>query len=153
MPSRVSMAELKGPGMSVGARICLVLVGVCVVVGTAVIVVIGSSDDPREATSASTSANVGASTNANPSANPSASAGASASASEVASAVPVVAAVPEAPAPVPAPADPVTPSRPVAVKNAGAKPKPASSAPLKGVALPPNPFGGSQAPPLPGKRK
>jgi hypothetical protein len=138
-PSRVSYPDAPSTKASVGLRVCLVLLGVCVVVGTAGAIIINASEDgPRgAATKPVTSAGVGA-----------------------AGATPV----PPAPAPLAPPASVAAPdpgpgiaTPPGSAKPIGsAKPKPASSAPpagLKGVAVPPNPFGGAGGKPLPAKRK
>jgi hypothetical protein len=127
-PSHGSFSDVSGvtarrkPGMSLGARVCLALVAVCVVVGTASLVVLGTADDSRaKATEAPT---------ARPPAEPA-----------PAEPAPVVLATAEAAAPEPAPP-------PVASVSAPAKPSKAKArggaAPaLRGVAVPPNPFAGA----------
>jgi len=123
---------------SLGLRVGLAVLGVCVVVGTVGAIILGASEDPpRNAKTAP-------------------SAGTALGATGAAPALP-------APQPVavndPAPAPPsvaaVSPvSTPASAKPAAsAKPKPAGSATppaLKGAKVPPNPFGGA---PLPVKRK
>jgi hypothetical protein len=107
---------------SVGALVCLVLVGVCVVVGTAILVVMGTADEPR----------------AKPTASPNARAVAPAPVPKPTPVV-VTAPAPQAIEPPPA-AAPAVVAAPTAGKSA--KPKPVASAPVREVAVPPNPFGG-----------
>ncbi|HSO33804.1 MAG TPA: hypothetical protein VLT33_14830, partial [Labilithrix sp.] len=126
-PSRVSDPEERS-STSVGLRVCLVLLGVCVVVGTAGAIILSGTDDPPHAASAPPTATV--------------------------SAAPAPSPPPPAPAPPPvvigdppAPA-PAAPAATTSAKPAAsAKPKPAGSAALEGAKIPPNPFG------LPTKRK
>jgi len=135
MPSLASASfPIAAPKPSIALRVCLVLVGVCVVVGTAALIIVGASDDSPSASKASTAA--AASAAASPTSSPSASASSAVSAAPD-PAPPVIAAV----APTP-PDPPVAPVKPAASAK-GAKAKAAgSSAPgLRGVALPPNPFG------------
>lgn len=50
----VSDAKIPAPGMSLGVRVCLFLVGLCVVVGTASAIVAVSTDDPAPKPATST---------------------------------------------------------------------------------------------------
>ena len=131
--SRVSFPEPGVPKASVGLRVCLVLLGVCVVVGTAGAIILSGADDPTKAATANA---------------PSASV-------SVAPTPPPPSPPPPAPPvvigdPVPAPVVPpigTTSAKPAA----SGKPKPTGSAALKGAKIPPNPFGGGGT--LPAKRK
>ena len=124
---------------SIALRVCLVLVGVCFVVGTAALIIAGASDDSPHASKAAASAEA--------SSLPSASVASALSAAPEPE-PPVVAAV--------APSPPDPPPAPVPAKPAKAKAKAAgSSAPgLRTVALPPNPFaGGAGGGTKPAKKK
>ena len=134
MPSLASASFQVAPQKpSVALRVCLVLVGVCVVVGTAALIIAGSSDDsPRAAKAEGAAASASASALAlvspsSPSSAPVAPAAVEPPAGSVA-----VAAPPPDP-----PAAPVKPTKGTKAKAAGS-----SAAGLRGVALPPNPFGG-----------
>lgn len=140
-PSRASFAEIsaKKPTMSLGARVCLVLAGVCVVVATAGLIMLGTADEPRAHTRSSASTSSTDGTNA-------ATGAAAAAPSPAPEPPPVVAAPPPeaAPAPLPVATTPTKKS-----KAAGS-----ASPSLRGVAIPPNPFGGSGgAAPKPSAKK
>lgn len=131
--SRVSFPEPGVPKASVGLQVCLVLLGVCVVVGTAgAIILSGADDPPKAATANAPSASVSAAPTPPPPSPPP-------------PAPPVVIGDP-VPAPVVPPIG-TTSAKPAA----SGKPKPTGSAALKGAKIPPNPFGGGST--LPAKRK
>ncbi len=129
MPSLASASFQVAPQKpSVALRVCLVLVGVCFVVGTAALIIAGSSDDsPRAAKAEGAAASASALALVSPSSAPVAPAAVEPPAGSVA-----VAAPPPDP-----PAAPVKPTKGTKAKAAGS-----SAAGLRGVALPPNPFGG-----------
>lgn len=132
--SRTSFPDV-APKPNIAARVALALVAACVVVGTAVLVVVGTADEPHAKTAAATNA---ASMNANAIGDTTGAAPALAIA-PVTSAAPIADPPPVADAPI---ADPPAPPPPV-VKTKSSKAKGASSAgALRHVALPPNPFGG-----------
>ena len=131
--SRASYPPEKSSKASLGLRVCLVLLGVCFVVGTASAIVIGAADDaPRAAKPASTAT----------------SAATSAPAAETPPQAPIAA---EDPGLATAASSSATGAPTTTVKPLGSAkvPKPAGSVPatLKGATVPPNPFG------LPAKRK
>ena len=135
--SRVSFPEPGVPKASVGLRVCLVLLGVCVVVGTAGAIILSGADDPPKAAPANA---------------PSASVSAAPTPPPLPSPPPPA---PPAPAVVigdPVPAPVVPPIATTSAKPAASgKPKPTGSAALKGAKIPPNPFGAGGT--LPAKRK
>jgi hypothetical protein len=157
-PSQVSFSDVLKPKPSIGKRVGFALVGVSVVVATAVLIIVGTADDPPSRTALpSASANASATLGA-------AGAAGTAAAGTVAATAAVTAPPAEPPptvasvstttaADAPAPTPTTVKSAKPKASAAAAPPKPAPS--LKGVALPPNPFGGGPAPSLkpPGKRK
>ena len=141
--SQVSFSDVTGgrkkpPGMSVAARVCLVLVGVCVVVLTSVLIVVGASDDPPKGAANGAGAKGASSASALPAAS--------------ASPPPVAVTAPEPPPPPPPAAAVVDP--PPAPARAAAKTKGAATAhpQLKGATVPPNPFAGGGGKTAPKKK-
>jgi hypothetical protein len=139
--SRMSFPDL-APKPNIAARVGLAALAAVVVLGTAVLVVFGTADEPRAKTAtaaAPTSANANANAN-----------GAASAPAPVQSAAPVA-----DPPPVASPAVAEPPPPPVVVAKAKAsKAKAASSAGApRGVALPPNPFSSGGAAPKPAKKK
>jgi hypothetical protein len=120
--------------------VCLVLLGVCVVVGTAGAIAMSSTDDPPHPAKTISSADT-------------ATAPAAVPAPVVPEAPPPVVVAEAAPVPVAPAPPPASPTTASAKPAASAKAKPAGSAPaaLKGAKVPPNPFGGGST--LPAKRK
>ena len=148
--SRMSFPDV-APKPNIAARVGLALVAACVVVGTAVLVIVGTADEPRAKTAAVT-APAAANANANATGD---TTGAASALAPVASAPPIAEPPPVAADPPPPVADPPPPA-PVAAKAKGSKAKGASSAGgLRGVAVPPNPFGGGAGAPAakPAKKK
>jgi hypothetical protein len=146
--SRMSFPDL-APKPNIAARVGLAALAACVVLGTAVLIVFGTADEPRAKTAtAAAGTSAAASTSASPNAGTIANGAASAPA-PVASPAPVA-----DPPPVVSVAIADPPPPPVA-KPKGSKPKGASSAAaLRGVALPPNPFsGGGGVAAKPAKKK
>lgn len=133
MPSLASASFQVAPQKpSVALRVCLVLVGVCVVVGTAALIIAGSSDDsPRAAKAEGAAASASALALVSPSSAPVAPAAVEPPAASTAVSVAVAAPPPDPPA------APLKPTKGTKAKAAGS-----SAAGLRGVALPPNPFGG-----------
>lgn len=131
-PTRVDMGELASKP-SLALRVCMVLLGVCLVFGTAALVIAGTSDDPPAARAITSSLPPGF---------PAAPALTATVAAEIAN-VPVVATA--------APADTVAlelgpePSA-HAVKAKPAPRTPSSAASSKAVAPPPNPYEAAPAP-------
>ena len=131
--SRMSLPEATPAKGGLGLRIGLVVLGICLVAGTAGAVILSGADDPpKTATSSAPSASVSVAISAAP--------------------LPVVA-PPVAPPVVIG--DPPPPAPPIATAGAkpaaSGKPKPAGSGALKAAKIPPNPFGGGGT--LPAKRK
>jgi len=152
-PSQVSFSDVLRPKPSLGKRVGFALVGVCVVVGTAILIIAGTADDPPRTALPSASANA------------SSVAGSAGTATPATAATTAVAVPPAEPPPVTTTAADAPATTPTTAKSAAPKPKasaaigtataPKPAPSLKGVALPPNPFGGAPAPSLkpPGKRK
>ncbi len=131
--SRMSMPEASPPKGSLGLRVGLVVLGICVVAGTAGAVILSGSDDPPKSARPPT---------------PSASVAVAISAAPLPAVPP-----PVAPPVVIGDPTPVPPTATAAAKPAASgKTKPAGGAALKGAKIPPNPFGGGGGT-LPSKRK
>lgn len=151
--SSASDAKIPAPGMSLGLRVCLFLVGLCVVVGTASAIVAVSTDDPPPKPAATTPANpppVLVSTGTLPLVDPNGVPPVTA---------PVGSIVIDPPAPSGTPT-PVAGGAGAAPAGSGKKPigsppvgAPKSSAPpnVRGAAPPPNPYAGAGAKPAPKK--
>lgn len=144
-PSRVSFPDAT-PRSSLRLRIGLAAVAVGVVLATTLLIIVGAADDPPHAASASAkSASVAAGPTSSPSAAPPV-----VSAALLADPPLVVAAVTAEPI-----ADPTPPPAKPAKGAKGAKAASAASAApaLRGVALPPNPFGASGGAAKPAAKK
>jgi hypothetical protein len=141
MVSRTSFPEI-ATKPSIALRVGLGLAAVITVIGTILLIVVGASEDPKTATAAAKAAEA-------------------ASASLASAAPAMIASAPSAPVAeppfvaAPAPSDPPPPVTKAAGKGTKTKAAGSSAPALRGVAIPPNPFGAGAATPAkpPAKKK